>query len=70
MYLLFSRTESRADKGDLDMRCDAALANYLFVRCLSFRSCSYIRFSLVLICLNFNLTFLNGGCLRSWLEQC
>ncbi len=30
MYLLFSSTESRTDKGALDMRCDAALANYLF----------------------------------------
>ncbi len=30
MYLLFSITESRTDKGALDMRCDAALANYLF----------------------------------------
>ncbi len=27
-----------------------------FVRCLSFRSCGYIRFSLVLICLTFDLT--------------
>ncbi len=30
MYLLFSSTESRTDKGALDMCCDAALANDLF----------------------------------------
>ncbi len=33
------------------MRCDTALANYLF-----FVRCSCIRFSLVLICLTFDLT--------------
>ncbi len=30
MCLLFSSTEHRTDKGALYMRCDAALANYLF----------------------------------------
>ncbi len=30
MYILFSSTESRTDKGALDMHCDAALANDLF----------------------------------------
>ncbi len=30
MYLLFSSTERRTEKGALDMRCDAALANDLF----------------------------------------
>ncbi len=30
MYILFSSTVRRTDKGALDMRCDAALANYLF----------------------------------------
>ncbi len=30
MYLLFSSTVCRTDKEALDMRCDAALANYPF----------------------------------------
>ncbi len=34
MYILFSSTECRTEKGALDMHFDAALANYLlFVVC-------------------------------------
>ncbi len=68
MYLLFSSTESRTDKGALDMRCDADLANY-------FCSLSVIsKLNLHTFFFSFNLpnfrSFLNGGLLRSWLEQC
>ncbi len=69
MYLLFSSAEHRTDKGALDMRCDAARANYLlFVVCHIEAKVTYVLFS-------FNLPsfrsdpFLNGGRLRSWLDR-
>ncbi len=73
MYLLFSSTELRTDKGALDMRCDAALANEIALFCaLSVIS----KLKLHTFFFSFNLPnfrsdpFLNGVCLRSSLEQC
>ncbi len=56
MYLLFSSTERRTDKGALDMCCDVALANYLFCLLSHFKAEVTYVFPLVLICLTFDPT--------------
>ncbi len=66
MYILFFSTERRTDKGALNMRCDGALANYLF-----FVRCSCICFSLVFICLTFDLTLFKWFAFKQLTrEQC
>ncbi len=70
MYLLFSSTKAEPIRELLKCVVTQLLQITFFVRCLSFRSCSYIRFSLVLICLTFDLTLFKWWVFSSWLEQC